>query len=269
MGADLLSRRPSSAPDWKVFDRLIEAAREMLASDAERLRTLLAESRMLLAPLQDPFDVDLGLHRWLDEEREEAYSDWLEWVVRQTTEPKQIFDLFDLPPPSTEVVQCTERGIQRECCIPHGHEDQTGRLDLVIRFGNKAIIVVEVKKEEADTADTEKHAGYNRWLADQNCPAECKHSVLIASSAEEQIYEGFRFVSWETLCLAMRRLAVDINKQSNLMAASMILAYVGAVEQNLLGFSANRVLAICEGRAAFFNPAVVNHLDRFVHTPEG
>ena len=63
-------------------DRMIDVAREKLAGDRVRLRNLLVESRKRLAPLEDPFDVDLcciaGSRR-----TGEAYSDWLEWVIGQ------------------------------------------------------------------------------------------------------------------------------------------------------------------------------------------
>ena len=229
-----------------------------------RLHNLLSESRKRLAPLEDPFDVDLGLHRWLKDEREEAYSDWLEWVVQQILEilgPKQVFELFDLKPPEA-VLESREWDVQRECCVPHGHPDQEGRLDLVIRFRENAIIVVEVKKGDAEGADTDKHRGYSRWIEEQNYPH--KYAVLLAASAEEEDYKGFPFRSWATVCVEMRRLAIEIYKEGRAMTAAMVLAFVAAVEQNLLGFSSKIVQDICEGHLALFNVAVVDHLEKFI-----
>ena len=195
--------------------------------------------------MEDPFDIDLGLHRWLKDEREEAYSDWLEWVVRQMPGPKQVFELFNLDPPKA-VLECHEWEVQRECCVPHGHPDQEGRLDLVIRIGDTAIIVVEVKKGDAEGADTAKHAGYNLWIDEQNYPH--KYAVLLAVSAEEEVYENFSFCSWATVCVEMRRLAIDICINGRVMVAAMVLAFVAAVEQSILGFSRTVVQDICEGR---------------------
>ncbi|HEV3144994.1 MAG TPA: hypothetical protein VGZ47_13975, partial [Gemmataceae bacterium] len=137
LGAQLAEQRVAAPVDWASLHRIIAVARLKLAGDAERLRHVLDESRKMLHPLEEPFDVDLGLHRWLDSEREEAYSDWLEWVIFQAKNPKQVFALFHLQPPAS-VLEC-EFQIQRECCIPYGHTDHEGRLDLVIRFAGTAI----------------------------------------------------------------------------------------------------------------------------------
>jgi len=35
-----------------------------------------------LKPLGEPLEHDLGVNRWLAGAREEAYSDWLTWLLR-------------------------------------------------------------------------------------------------------------------------------------------------------------------------------------------
>ena len=62
----------------------------------------------------------------------------------------------------------------------------------------------------------------------------------------------------------MRLLAMDLKKDQHFLTAAMVLAFVAAVEQNLLGFSATFVRKICEGRAVFFNSKVVDHLESFL-----
>jgi hypothetical protein len=261
MGAALSTSRSRGVANWESVRRMIKAAGEKLAGDRERLRNLLTESRMRLAPLEDPFDIDFGLHRWLRAEREEAYSDWLDWVIRQMPGPRQVFELFGLDPPEA-VLECREWDVQRECCVPHGHQDHEGRLDLVIRFGDKAIIVVEVKKGDAEGADTEKHCGYNIWIEEQNCGH--KRAVFLAASAEEEVYEGFSYCSWATVCVEMRRLAISICREGRVTAAAIVLAFVAAVEQNLLGFPRRIVRDICEDRRVLFNVEVVDHLEKFI-----
>src|SRR5262249_55317644 len=152
-------------------------------------------------------------------------------------------------PPTDSLLELQHVEVQRECCVPHGHVDQEGRLDVVIRYGDRAMLVVEIKKGRAEDADTAKHAGYKQWLQEQDC--QHKFSVLLAVSAEEDTYEGFSFLSWSALCIEMRLLAMALKgePQSRLTAA-MVLAFVGAVEQNLLGFSAAFVRNICKGKVA-------------------
>jgi hypothetical protein len=170
--------------DWNAIERLVAAVRPKLAEEARRLQVLLTESRESLAPLEDPFDIDLGLHRWLDGEREEAYSDWLEWVVGQAKTPDRVFRLFSLPPPPCDTMDGQHLEVKRECCVPRGHVDREGRLDLVVRFGDQAIIIVEVKTGDAEDADTAKQGGYRHWLDAQSYPL--KRAVLVAVSADQE-----------------------------------------------------------------------------------
>ncbi|HZD40998.1 MAG TPA: hypothetical protein VE131_09770, partial [Terriglobales bacterium] len=186
--------------------------------------------------------------------REEAYSDWLEWVVQQAKAPYRVFRLFGLEPPSS-LTDDAPLDVKREVCIPHGHEDQEGRLDLVISFGGQAAIIVEVKKGDADDADTAKHAGYTESHSNAK-------RVLLAVSAEELDYEGFEFRSWANVCIEMRLLAMELCKDRNTLAAAMVLAFVAAVEQNLLGFS-----AVSE-KLVFVNTFVVDHIKHFLEKVE-
>ncbi len=231
-----------------------------LKGNKKRLCDFLQESTLRFEPLEDPFDVDLGLHRWLEAEREEGYSDWLEWVVRQTPNP-QVFELFGLAPPEglLDYPQCEP---WRELCVPYGHVDQEGRLDLVIPFADKATIIVEVKLGSADDADIEKHRGYNRSIEELKYPNP--YRVLLATSEEEEDYEGFSFCSWATVCLEMRRLALSLKANRRMTVAAMVLAFVAAVEQNLLGFSSRIVREIREGNRIWFNVEVVDHIERFL-----
>ena len=48
------------------------------------------------------------------------------------------------------------------------------------------------------------------------------------------------------------------------MTAAMVLAFVAAVEQDLLGFSRRVVQDICEGRLVLFNVEVVDHIEKFL-----
>src|SRR5439155_17806642 len=84
--------------------------------------------------------------------------------AQQATTPGQIFRLFGLGSPPRDLLECQHPDVKRECCVPHGHIDQEGRLDIVIRFGHHAIIVVEVKKGAGEDADTGKHEGYKLSL---------------------------------------------------------------------------------------------------------
>ena len=87
--------------------------------------------------------------------------------------------------------------------------------------------------------------------------------VFLATSAEEETED---FLSWADVCIEMRLLAIDLCKERDpqLMAAAMVLAFVAAVEQNLLGFSAEFVRKICNRQVGFFSAKVVDYVESFV-----
>lgn len=251
--------------DWEPISRLIKGAREVLILEARWLKNLLDESKQQLDPLDDPLLVDLGLHRWLESDREEAYSDWLKWVVEQIKEPESVFELLDLELEDTTGWCNVTLLVERELTVPKGHPGHKGRLDLVIRIGSKALIVIEVKKAGADEADTAKHTGYQQWLGEQ--PELQKHSVLLATTATKATYDGFQFRSWSGLCIRLRQMVGKrslLRARTPLVACALILAFVGAVEQNLLKFSATQVLQIIEERTSLFNANVVDYLKKVI-----
>lgn len=245
--------------DWTAAQPFIAAAQDKLAFDANKLRDLLEASRARLKPLEEPFDLDLGVHRWLAGEREEAYSDWLEWAVRQIREPSQVLRLFGISLPAEAGKLTTDSfEVQREVAVSYGHADRTGRLDLVIRYGRTLLVVIEVKKTGADEADTMKHEGYARWVREQNYPKTI--SILLATDAVSAEYGTFQFSSWAKVCVELRRLAPLLAREWRVTVAALMLAFVGAVEQNLLGFSAGMVRNVSAGRMSLFNSKIVSHL---------
>ena len=265
LGHGLAMPRDCARMNWGSARRLIKAAQPKLRAEAQRLRELLQQSRKRLDPLDDPVRLDLGLNRWLEPEREEAYSDWLQWVVRQARTAEQIFKLFDLKPPPPSLRTPAAADVHREYRIPYGHLGKAGRLDLVVDFGGQAIIVIELKKGDADESDTAKHKGYREWLAQCRCPKQHRHSILLALSAADATYDGFVFRSWANACINMRRFAESL-LHDRVMTAAMVLAYVAAIEQNLLGFSASQIDEVCRGRSVSFNPRVVEYLERFLES---
>lgn len=202
------------------------------------LNDLLRESNRRLNPLEDPLKIDFGLHRWLTGEREEAYSDWLAWILEKLSSPELIgMVLFG----DNDFLTC--KGIcksDREVWIPIGGKERTGRLDIVLRFESEAIIVIEVKVIDADYSDTSKQAGYKIWLDDQKYTKH-RYKILIATKGStENHYHGFTLLLWEDLCKRLRKILPKILEIEGLTIASLVLAFVSAVEQNLVGLPSLR-----------------------------
>jgi hypothetical protein len=170
-----------------------------------------------------------GLNRWLRYDREEAYSDWLAWVLQQLNS-REIVKLLRVEDGPTARF-CCQHGfrVEREQCIPGG------RLDLVLEFGQRegALIIVEVKTTSAEEADTAKQKGYCEWLYAR--PTRYKgQPILLAAGAEAHEYEGFAALEWSDLCIELRKMVPSLRKRIGLARAAMIIAFIGAVESNLL-----------------------------------
>ena len=70
LGAGVACAWQQQMRDWRPVVLMIEAAKETLKCDARRLRSLLKQSDRQLEPWGDPLLVDLGMHRWLADDRE-------------------------------------------------------------------------------------------------------------------------------------------------------------------------------------------------------
>jgi hypothetical protein len=198
------------------------AERDATASQKVRNRLLAISRRRKFPQLGDPLDVDFGAHRWLRDSREEAWSDWLAWILEQNADSRQVLELFGVgrkPVPSG----CCE--IRRESVTPNG------RPDLVLRIGD-ATLVVEVKT--ASKAGVDQLDRYGAWL--KKADASLGLVLLAIDKTENLTTPDWQFCSWETVSTGLRVWAAAWLNEDRMMEAALTLAFCGAVEQNLLGF---------------------------------
>lgn len=244
--------------DWKAIQRLIKASQSVLKLKRGDVERLLDQSDIKLEPLGDPLRIDFGAHRWLAGKREENYSDWLKWIVEQIW-AKRVCEIFKIP--NAIVSGCKVLTAEREVWVDKGHEGQGGRLDLVIRDLGKSVIIVEVKLTGAESADTKKQEGYKVSVKKQYHEPN-QHFILLVTDAQEPECDGFTVLKWSDLCLGLRKLVVEEpNSKLGLIAKAMILAFVGAVEQNLLGYSIS-------GAVNSFNSSLLEYLRKFIEEGE-
>jgi hypothetical protein len=252
----LFGRRPTTT--WAPVQRMIQAAQNSMRLEGKKLRDLLERSNQRLAPLADPLFVDFAAHRWLQHQREEAYSDWLAWILEQLSTPEQIHRVFGLASARQSRFDSPVI-VGREIKVDEGHEGHSGRIDLVVKSGEHTVLVIEVKKTEADTAVTTKGAGYSRSL-----PAGIPR-VLLALSGELEVYEGeFKLVTWGQVFLALRGMVRELCQENTVIQAAMILAFVGAVEENLLGFPTKKIHRLMKGDPVQVSSAIGKHLERWL-----
>lgn len=221
-----------SRPDWSAVNALIEAAKPRLLQDSSVLRELLAHSADQLK-LPDPLLCDFGVHRWLD--RETSYSDWLAWVLERLGDAGAVLRVLGVQNPQFVPLRVGNYVVQRELQVEKSLSGCKGQIDLLIRFGECALLGVEVKTEDEQY---EKQRGYKESLLKLGLPAEC---VLVANRKvpSNKLY-GFKLRPWKEISLALRRAVADYVRShggdEERIIAAMMLGFVAAIEQNLLGF---------------------------------
>jgi len=238
-GKAVIAHRTARGASWDAISRMDEASRPFLLANARVLRSLLLRWNEIFSPLADPLLEDFGVHRWLSKSREEAYSDWLSWVVENLERPTDLLRLFDVRSPGIVAVMRRHHWTtNREVCIDEGHPGHKGRLDLDVVIQGTLLIQVEVKLFRADVADTGKQVGYRHSARTYAVSPRHRFRRLVAKDAEEDEYPGgYQLVSWQHIAAELRRNGAWLLGQHKVTKASMFLGFAGAIEQNLLEFS--------------------------------
>jgi len=235
--------QPIKIPDWHSdsIRSFITSCQKFLEHLKEETKTLLKESSNLLSPFQDPFCIDLSSNRWFAGHREEGYSDWLEWIIEQLKDQRLVFTLLDIDDEMLKECEGIKPDVEREEWVEKGHEGQEGRLDITIRYPSKLLIHVEVKTVSAEESDLDKNQGYiesveNKYRGEK----EKRHRLLVTESQKTSYdyeFEGKKIevlaLKWADICIKLRSM-VSEKQVKEPLAASLILSFAGAVEQNLL-----------------------------------
>jgi len=210
---------------WRPVGAILSAAKHDAKHEERKLVGILAKSRRLLRPLDDPIDVNFGLHRWLSNKREEAYSDWLAWLLGQLDTESVLLLLGACTPNQAAKYRNVPAQVERE------EEIVGGRLDITIKANDRLLLIVEVKRTTAEDADTDKQRGYTKHARVEKAVFT---SLLLVTDAFRSEYEGFRPLKWSALCVAIRRLLPQLPLRFGLVRRAMFSAFIGAVERNLL-----------------------------------
>lgn len=255
--------------DCVVLVKLIDAARREGSQASAEFQQIVRRTAELFPLLGEPLEaLDFSEHRWLGEHREEAYSDWLQWIIGQA-DPVEVLQVFGADDPEV-IPSC--RGcsvaVVRERYVSEGHEGSPGRLDLDIEFGDAALLVVEVKLSDAESADTKKGRGYRRSVEREYEDDRHKKYIILVLDASDEDYFGFKPRLWADSCIQLRLMAVRLCRQGQLLRAAMILAFVSAVERSLLKLEPLAGRSDDHVAAALSLPPVSDHLNRFLEAYE-
>lgn len=110
-----------------------------------------------------------------------------------------------------------------------------------------------MKTRAHNDSDLEKHKGYCESIASP----ETELIFLSVDQPDSDLF-GFRFLSWADVCVTLRGTAPRLLAPEHILGAALILAFVGAVEQNLLGFVSPETIPMPLGKV----PRMVDHLTK-------
>ena len=218
---------------------MIKAAERFGRTTERRLRELIKRFEDEAGGLGDPLSFSMD---WLERSHEPAYSRWLAWVLQQLDEPAaicRVLGLKDMSPSGK---------VQTKAEVRLSSGD---RLDVVIYCGGVETVVVETKlgrHREAELSD--QLSRYGKQL----CAWHAK-GVLVLVGADDEKYAGFQVRRWADFCIALRRELPYLVKRNPRVVCAMMLGFVGAVEQNLLGFP-----SLESGDSPQLYPRCVRHL---------
>jgi hypothetical protein len=249
---------PTSRADWSAVEVLIEAAQPRLLGDSKALRELLDRSTNRFK-LTDPLLIDLGVHRWLAMDREASWSDWLAWVLERLADATMVLRVLGVQNPKF-VSACAGQSyrVEREAQVKAGVPGSEGQIDLLVHLGEPEVALLGVEVKTFDES-YEKQRGYLRSLRKLSRHVEC---VLVANDhvPQNKLF-GFRLWRWEDLSMALRRaIAWYVQVHGGDAVAAMMLGFVGAVEQNLLGYGSAAPRRAAEDRPTLLPKHLYDYL---------
>jgi hypothetical protein len=256
-------RRRTNPPeaDYRTIERIAIAFRSLAKREQRHLALLLKKADHQLAPFGDPLRLSIADHRWLDpqREREESYSDWLAWLLTQMESAEKVLRVFGLEATAFgRAVRGKKPEVAREEWFTTPDGDPK-RLDIVVRFGDTGVLLVEVKIRELEVAGgAENLPIYCSQLEKLQPSPKSRHAILLVKTPMESPCAGWEVRSWDLVSLQLRRQAAacDTANPGALLFAAMLLCFAGAVEQNLLGL---------DGTGATISaPQTALYVERFV-----
>jgi hypothetical protein len=207
--------------------KIIEGARDVVRLRRQEFLDLLSRSDKRFQPFNDPLRLNFKRHRWL--RREENYSDWLQWIIYQMPRPELVLGLLGIADEES-LLAC--HGLKFE--VEREEDISKRRLDLTIRGGENLLVVVEVKAVPVGDEVRGQLRDQRDWLDRQR--AKIRHAILLVPEPLPQFAEGFTALSWNDLCLALRKIVGELKDTIPLPALGLILGFLGSVEQKILDY---------------------------------
>jgi hypothetical protein len=172
--------------------------------------------------------------------------------MKQFAECGALGEILDLPIAS-ESDTC---GIQlfNEWNIRSRDGKRSGRIDIAVWQGKVCLAILEIKTKRFTDDDLEKHLLYRE---SPDVPSEAA-KIFIAENSAGVDLRGFRPLNWQEVCFRLRRRVQHVAQNRGLVPGSMVIAFIAAVEQNILG------VRPFTGQNHYDIPVVVAYLGEFL-----
>ena len=259
----MLDRQPTEqlSGEWrKSIERITNAFRTLAKTEQIHITDLLKTADQRLAPFSDPLRLPFQGNRWLDlrREREESYSDWLAWLLERMESAEEVLRIFS---PEDAGFAKFVHGKKPKVCREQQFQSASGelkRLDIIIEFGRRAILLVEVKVRELEVAGgAENLPIYREWLESRISDPRGRCAILLVPTPMESPCPGWQARSWDQVSLNLRLQARECAASSpnRLLLSAMLLSFSGAVEQNVLRYATGEAISA---------PETALYLERFL-----
>jgi hypothetical protein len=261
-GAILLREPPEQLSDeWcKSIERIANAFRTLAKTEQIHITRLLETADQRLAPFSDPLRLPFRGNRWLDLRREPegSYSNWLAWLLGRMDSAEEVLRIFNLEDADfAESVHDKTPKVYRELQFQSA-SGELKRLDIIIEFGQRAILLVEVKMRELEAAcGAGNLAIYRDWLESRISDPRGRCAILLVPTPMESPCPGWQVRSWCQVSLNVRLQAREFAASSpnRLLLSAMLLCFSGAVEQNVLRYATGEAISA---------PETALYLERFL-----
>ncbi len=149
-----------AAPDYGAFIEALRTWEQLTQRLQTNVEDAIAASNEELSPLSDPLKLNLGEHRWLSDDREESYSDWLVWILQGMSGADEILTLFGVGD------DCARRELGKGS-VRRELPSEWGRTDVVVRFGDRGLFIIEVKIGPTGKDFPDQLKRYEEWACNQ------------------------------------------------------------------------------------------------------
>jgi hypothetical protein len=177
--------------------------------------------------------------RLLNLRNENAYSDWLQWLLGARGDAGQLLQrriLGALLPRSAPLPRFEL--VERETSVRVGHPGHRGRLDIVLEAPRRRhAIVIEAKVRAPNQQELLKQAGYVDSYSERHVGWTMGFSLLVpeVESLAGLDTRGFTPAPWRGVALVLRQLACTGSLSAEPRLEAIAAALCCAVEAKLLG----------------------------------